>query len=196
MKYVMKAIVAATVLMLGTTAAQADDLYLLGSAGFSVFAKAAARNPAPGESISAADVTWNIQLGYRFNPYFTVEGGYHHLGKTTYDHSSYREHREFEAYALSVDALAALPLGKRFSLFGKLGLAATAAKVSNLNYLVSGQGTSTTHSKFGLHYGAGLNWNISSEWEARTEYQTFQNVGRGDAQTNIHVLTVGVAYKF
>jgi OOP family OmpA-OmpF porin len=190
----MKAAVAATVLALGTTAAQAENWYVLGAVGQSKFKEVDTSDLTASESASSTDMAWKLQLGYRFNRYLAVEGGFHEFGKVSYDDSSSGGfHSDFNAFAVNADAVGIWPLNDAFSLFGKVGLATSSSKLNG-----SGPGFrySASYTNTGISYGVGANWDINSQWAARVEYQIFNKVGGGDNTTDINVWTVGVAYKF
>ena len=209
MKIKIIAVTVAT-LLLGIPAAQAENFYVLGSIGQSKYQKynsgdlAAAMVDLGATGVTAStddsDTGYKLQLGYRFNEYFAVEGGYVSLGKATgqsrFTQGSYNE--SFKADGINVDAVGSFPLGAGFAIFGKLGAAYTTLKAdgSAIGAGVAGS-ASLKESKVNATFGAGLNYDITDAIAVRAEYERFKVGDSGDTgDGNIDLMSLGVAFKF
>lgn len=159
-------------------------------------------------SADEKDRGYKAQLGYRFNRYFAVEGGYMDLGRYTY-HAvatvpvATRDGKgPMDGWNLL--AVGSLPLNDQFSLIGKLGVAAQRMKfhcegtgIACTNPERSANGTS-------LQYGAGVEWAFTPNWFVRGEYEVVQKIGEsfnangttGTSRADLKMGSVGVGYKF
>ncbi|MGH7749194.1 MAG: outer membrane beta-barrel protein, partial [Candidatus Dormibacteria bacterium] len=88
-------------------------------------------------SISNREFGYQGFVGYRFNDYFALEGGYADFGKATgtavgpyvsgfpfNPSNSGTVHSEMEAHGTTLDAMISYPLTHRFLIFGKIGIIA------------------------------------------------------------------------
>jgi OOP family OmpA-OmpF porin len=194
MKFSNKTTVAAILWVLGVTSAYADEMapssknfYVLGAVGQSKWDLGDAGGV---PTVNDTDTAWKLQLGYKFNRYLAIEGGYIDMGG--FDMSGNRPsdgkpvRGTGSGYAVNVAAVGSLPLGDEFSLFGKLGL----AWVSGSGAVTVGGVTtdSFSGSETKANYGAGLNWDFSRELALRAEYERIQD--------NADIWSVGIAFKF
>lgn len=134
--------------------------------------------------------TWNLFAGYQFTPNIAVEAGYVDLGKVSASGrvggtpvSASAETQAFELVGVGM-----LPVAPSISLYGKLGLArwdADATASSAVVVTASDKGTDFTA-------GLGAQYAFNRNFAARAEWQYYNDV----ADSNIHVLRVGVRYKF
>ena len=204
------AIVVSSVLALGSTAALADNFYVLGSVGQSKV-KDLHKSDIDSEltgagatglqsSIDRTDTAYKLQAGYQFNKNFALEGGYFNLGKAAYS-ASYTggaANASVKADGSNLSAVGSLPISDAFSVFGKLGAAYSTVKA---DVTATGPGGtaagSAKDSKWGAVYGLGLNYNLTKQVALRAEYEIYDKVG-GDntGKSKVDVLSVGVAYKF
>jgi OOP family OmpA-OmpF porin len=123
------------------------------------------------------DTSLGADAGYRFNRNFAVEGGYTRLG----DFSP-----SYNARALSLSAIGLLPLEDRFSLYGKAGVARTRAETD-----------SATDNANSLVFGAGVRYDITSQWFAKAGWDRYTKVGGADTGSgHADVLAVGVGLQF
>jgi OOP family OmpA-OmpF porin len=154
-------------------------------------------------SVDSAKPASKLQLGYRLSDHFAVEGGYFDLGKASYRVTT--DQRVGADVALkisgwSLSGLGVLPLGKKFSLFGRMGVAFSSAK-SNSVITIPGLGSSNQRgsgSKTGLLYGAGLGYDITSALSLRGEYEVYDKVGGGSfgGVSRAKVWLLGMAWRF
>jgi OmpA-OmpF porin, OOP family len=123
------------------------------------------------------DTSLGLDAGYRFNRNFALEGGYTRLG----DFSP-----SYKARALSLSAIGLLPLEERFSLYGKAGVARTRAETD-----------SATDNANSLVFGAGVRYDITSQWFAKAGWDHYTKVGGPDTGSgHADVLAVGVGLQF
>jgi OOP family OmpA-OmpF porin len=69
-------------------------------------------------------VAYKLFLGYSFNRYIAVEGGYFNLGKFSADSTVTvgTASEQIKTYGFNLDAVASLPLTQTFSIFGRGGV--------------------------------------------------------------------------
>ncbi|MDR0480377.1 MAG: outer membrane beta-barrel protein, partial [Gallionellaceae bacterium] len=153
----------AVALLLGIPAAQAQNFYVLGSIGQSKIKGLGSADEYTAEltgagltgvsaSVDDSDTAYKLQLGYQFNKYFALEGGYFDLGKAGVNgqFTGGRYDFTFKASGVNVSALGILPLSDDFSIFGKLGAAYTSAKADNFATATGGgsvTGVASDHAK-------------------------------------------------
>lgn len=143
----------------------------------------------PGVTCSDSDGAWRLLAGYQFTRNFSAEAGYHDFGKVSA--SSPLGSAEIKSSAFELVGVGAMPLGERFSLYGKLGLYVADSKGSN------SLGFSASDSATDLTFGAGLQYALTPSLGLRGEFQRYSdvggdNVGKGD----IDVLSVGLLWRF
>jgi OOP family OmpA-OmpF porin len=126
-------------------------------------------------------------LGYAFNPFFALEGGYAYLGKSKADmdfrvngvpasNSVGTFNIAYKMRAVFIDGVGTLPLGEKWNLFGRLGLSYN--KVSSdfngepLTLLVSDNDKSKN--KFGVKFGAGAGYNFTPAIALRAEWEEYR----------------------
>ncbi len=159
-------------------------------------------------SADETDTTWKLQVGYRFNPNFAVEGGYVDLGKFTYDARATvpaaTRHGDIKIDGWNVDLVGYLPFSESLTGFAKLG-----AFAYDVTFTCSGTGipcSNQTRSASGTstHYGLGVAWTFSRNWFLRAEYDVYDRVGdsfnrtgtQGTTRADITTTTIGVGYHF
>jgi OOP family OmpA-OmpF porin len=126
------------------------------------------------------DTQFGAFVGYRLNPNFAIEGGYHDLGKASAPGADYK------ANALEADVLASWPVANRFSVYGKLGAVRGQAKAQGF-----------TENNTELTFGVGAQFDVTRNLGVRAEWQRYNDFG-GDtlAKTDIDVLRVGALWQF
>lgn len=155
------------------------------------------------------DAAYKLQLGYQFNRYLAVEGGYVDMGKFTYQAASTAPvtatrdgHVEIDGWNLGV--VGRLPFANTVSAFGKIGVVSY-----DLSYSCSGTGSPCANpdrSADGtpFYYGVGLDWNVTQNWFARIEYEVFTDIGdsfdrtgvTGTTEADVRMTSIGIGYKF
>lgn len=203
----------ALIAILSATAAApafAGDIYVVGSVGQSSMdidkgtvdnALTSAGATGVSSSIDKTDTAYKIQLGYRFNQNFAVEGGYVDLGKGKYSagFTGGNANANVKASGVNIAALGILPLNESFSVFGKLGF--INAKVEQ-TVSATGPGGSASDSvnatKWKTNWGIGATYNVNKQLGIRFEYEQFSKLGDSNktGESDVNLLSAGVVYKF
>jgi OOP family OmpA-OmpF porin len=140
-----------------------------------------------GDSLDRSDTALGVDLGYRVNRNFAVEGAYTDLGK--FHFSSSAGDGDFRPKAVSLSAVGILPLQANWSLYGKAGIARTETKV--------GGPFDTSDSENGLLAGAGATYDFNRNVYAKLGWDHYDKVGTdatGDGRLDVY--SVGVGYRF
>lgn len=173
-------LVSAIALAAPALAQDVPGLYIGGAVGQS---EADGDCPA-GFSCDFKDSSWKVFGGYHFNRNFALEGFYANVGEIQLQSGAVTATGEMTAFG--VTAIGVLPLGERFSLFGKAGLSFTEQKFS-----ASAPGFTAGDSDDGTEFifGFGGFINIIPRLAIRLEWERFQD-------SEVDVLSVGVQYRF
>lgn len=146
-------------------------------------------------------------VGYRFNEYFALEGGYADFGKAVgtatgpyvpgfpfTPSNSGTVHSEIKAYGVTFDAMLSYPLTEQFLVFGKLGVIAAHGTSSFVNSgtigNVSGVASSNSTKQ---SYGVGVVYAATKRWSVRSTWQQFHDI---PAAGDVNFLSLGVTYSF
>ena len=124
-----------------------------------------------------------ILVGYDLNRYFAVEGGYEVLGKTSVNmdfrsglNSVGRFNMTYNMYSAFIDALGRIPLNAKWSLIGRVGASYNRVRVdligSPITIIASSAQKSETN--FAEKFGAGVEYNFSSEFAGRLEWERYK----------------------
>src|SRR5688572_6920381 len=139
-------------------------------------------------SCDEKDTAFKFFLGYRVNPNFALEGSYFSYGDATARGQSLGVPFTIsaDATAFGVAALGILPLGNRFSLFGKVGILFSEGDIT-----ASGVGGtfSESTSDTGLHYGFGAMFDVGTNFAIRAEWE------RND-ELEIDMMSLGLQVRF
>lgn len=210
---------AAILLSGAAVAALADNagLYLYGSVGQATTDRKAQADAAiTGAGITAftsqaddTDTGYKLQLGYRFNPYFAVEGGFVSLGKYTYRADATAPIAATRDASIEIDGwslgiVPSAPLSQNVSLFAKVGVFGY-----DLKFDCSGTGvpcTNPSRSDSGtpVYYGAGIGWSLAPHWFLRAEYEIYRDIGEslntdgttGTSKEDVKTTSLGIGYRF
>ncbi|MDR2188468.1 MAG: outer membrane beta-barrel protein [Azonexus sp.] len=212
---------AALALAVASSAAMAADdsgVYVLASIGQSKFKdyppKMSAEDIEDGLLANGddKDTAWKLQVGYQFNKYFALEGGYFDLGeasqKLSIPDANISGKETYESNGFNLSAVGMLPLGDSgFSLFGKLGVF-TAKTKQKLSLVEDGDTyrESLSDRKTGVIYGLGALYNITPQLAIRAEYEIYNKVDPGSKtidgekvsgdDSKVNVWSVGLSYRF
>ena len=168
-----------------------------------------------------ANTGYKIYIGYQFNPTWAVEAGYAHHG--TFQHRSTNiEHLDtvfdYRARSWFLAGKASLPIARKLSLFGKLGIAVNSAKDSfsvdatnlELKPLIFGTVISepliTNRIKPGTYsktsaaplLGVGFEYALGERTTLRLEYENYGRFGSADntGRANTSLTSLGIVYSF
>jgi OOP family OmpA-OmpF porin len=212
-KKMMKPMAAAFALALTAPAAMAagdSGVYVLGGLGYSNFGNYGKLDQeARDEGIvinkrDRGDIAWKLQLGYQFNKYFAIEGGYFNLGKASANLSipgtDISAKDTFKSSGFNLNAVGILPLGNSsFSLLGKVGVFTAKSKTS-VSGIENGENFSERYSKSktGVLFGVGASYNFTPQFAVRAEYERYNGLRSASDEPKIDadVFSVGVSYRF
>jgi len=178
-KITLAAAVSAAAMTLALPAAAQSRLtgfYVGGDFGESKYTDACTNLPGCDDK----DRQLGVFAGYRFHPNFAAELGYHDLGSASAPGATY------DAKAFEADVVGMWPLGRQFSLYGKLGAYQGKAETAGL----SEKNTDAT-------FGFGAQWDFMPNLGVRAEWQRYPGLG-GDTivKTDVDVLRVGALWRF
>lgn len=193
---------------MGVTSAQAADtgFYVGGSAGRSevndfngsdLDAELATLGLISSSSTDDTDTGWKAFAGYRFMKYLAVEGAYTNFGEATANSivtapSAGVVNTTLESDAWTLSALGILPLGDRFSLFGRVGVNFWNIDVSATG--TGGGGTATaSDSDDGTDwvYGVGAAYDFTPNLSARGEWERYDF-----DDSDVDLLSAGISWSF
>ena len=157
------------------------------------------------ESSTAA----KLFLGYRFNPYIAVEGGYAELGNTSV-HMDFRSggavstsrgtfDMEYKMSAPFVDAVGTLPLNDKWSLIGRAGVAygKTRASLNGSPTTILLSSNNKSENKVREKFGAGMGYNINAAFAIRAEWERYKMPDPLSNEVfNVDSATLSVLYHF
>jgi OOP family OmpA-OmpF porin len=135
----------------------------------------------------STDVAAGVDFGVRFNRNFAVELDYLDLGKVTQLPTN-----DGKTHAFGATAVATASLSHSISVYGKFGVANTSTSWS----VAPSSGVSTSQSKTGLTYGAGLSFDASREIELRVGLDRYAVGDSNGVNGNTNVVYAGVNFKF
>lgn len=134
--------------------------------------------------------SWSILVGYKWNRNLGFEIGYRDLGQAHANGlggSVTSEAKAFELVALGI-----LPVGDRFSVYGKFG--AYFGDSSTVTS-IAGVGVASDHdSNIDLTYGVGVQFELTQQFGLRAEWQRYQDMGT--ANIDVDAISLGVIWRF
>ena len=137
-------------------------------------------------SCDKKDTAWKLYGGSKINDVFGVELGYTDFGKIRASGG------DTKAWAANASLLAGLPIGERFSVFGKLGgvYGRTDVNASPSTLFDTGH-----KSGWGATYGVGAAVGVTQNLQVRVDYDRYKLDFVG-GRRDIDLLTAGVQYRF
>lgn len=151
----------------------------------------------PGGNSSSSGVGGNANIGYKFMPYFALEGGYTQYANTSITNSATNTKAGTDKhYSYDLSLRGILPImTSGFELFAKAGIQRLNSKVSINNSAAAaaiGLGSSH-HSTTGIYLGAGGQYYFIPELAVVAQWQTAQ----GNSETgNMSLLSGGLSFVF
>ena len=155
------------------------------------------------------DTTYKIQAGWRFNPYFAVEGGYVDLGKYSYHARSTApvvatRDGNLKTDAWNIGLVGSLPINESFSLFANGGVFSYTTKFTYTGTGIACPNQNRSERGAPLYYGVGAAWNVTPNWFLRAEYEVYKNIGErfntngttGTSRADVKLGSIGVGYRF
>ena len=180
----IQSIIAATALVaLTPTLASADEGLIvsasIGSAELS-------------ESFDQFDVdddstAYRINVGWRFNDYLTIEGGYHNFGRfdQTFDDAGTPIRVSLKADGLTLGGVGNLPVSDRVSLFARAGAFFWDGD-AEINDVTAARPEDTN-----LYFGAGVRLSLTDELSATADGSRYDLDG-----TSSTVFSIGLDFRF
>ncbi|MDP1924000.1 MAG: TonB-dependent receptor [Thiobacillus sp.] len=191
---------------LGVSSAHAADtgFYVGGSLGQSkidisasdIDAELASAGYPSSTSVDDSDTGWKLFAGYRIMKYLAVEGAYTNLGEASANSIITAPpgvvNATVEGEAWTVSALGILPIGDKFSLFGRLGV-----NIWNVDVSATGTNSGATATVAGsddgtdMVYGVGAAYRFTDNLSLRGEWERYDF---GD--TDVDLLSAGISWDF
>lgn len=153
--------------------------------------------------VDESDTAYRVYLGWRLNRNFAVEAGYGDLGRfeqrtDVLPLGSLRSTMRVTSADLSL--LGLVPLGERWTVFGKVGAFEAKTKSS-----FSGSGSvslfdnagSMSNRKSGVVLGVGLMADVMPNLAVRAEYDYYRRLGDDiTGKFDVNTLMIGLQYRF
>ena len=135
-------------------------------------------------SITTSTTAYSIFAGYAFNNFVAAELAYTNFGSLDLGSSS-----TLTGNAASLSAVGTLPLGKVFSVFGKVGYA-------NTSTIIDVSGTALpAETVSGATYGAGFQFNMGHRASVRISYDSY-NIMFSTVTYRSNLASLGLLFKF
>lgn len=165
---------------------------------------------ASGTTLDDSDTGWKAYVGYRFNTFFAVEGGYVDLGKASFlttitdapapfdTYTPFQIQGTAEATGVNLVAIAGVPLGSAAFVFAKAGAFHWDADYAER---VPGVLTRLSRSESGTKptYGVGLELRLGEAARIRAEWERFEEVGSGIGGRegiDVDLASAGLTFEF
>lgn len=146
------------------------------------------------------DTAWKLIAGYKFNRYFSLEGGYFKLGEFGFTATTSPPGSligKINLQGVNFDAIGMVPIVEDVSVFGRLGLQYAQAK-DNFTGTGSVVVANSTPNKSAANYklGVGVQYDLTDSAGLRGEWERYRiNDGVGN-KGDIDVLSVGLVFLF
>ena len=160
----------------------------------------------PGATISNDNKGNAFKLfgGYQFNRNFALEGGYFNLGQFGYTATTVPPalaatlNGKIKLQGLNLDAVGMLPLGDKFSVFGRLGLQYAQAKDNFTSTGAAPKPVNPNPSKSALNYkaGVGAQYDFSQSLGMRVEAERYRINDAIGNTGDINMYSLGLVYHF
>lgn len=184
----MKAVKTATIAMLATLAltplaVSADTgLFFGGSLG-----AATLDEDFDGLGIDTDSTSFRLNVGWQFNDFFALEGGYHSFGKfdEKLDIGGLLSDVRIQADGFTLGATASIPMGDNFSLFGRGGAFFWDgdAKINNVSL--------ARPEDENVYYGAGADFKVTDRLSLVGDWTRYEL-----EDTESDVISLGFRYRF
>ncbi len=148
----------------------------------------------------SSDSVWGAFGGYQINKYFSAELRYVRLGEYNAAVSVPGAGPLFtniQVTGWGAALVGALPLGKDFSLLGRIGETRLRETRGNCN-ICTGQTLNSSDNIWSPSFGIGLKYDFNPNLSARGEVERFTKIGSTDNTFGgaAYLYSVGLAYKF
>ncbi|MHB1764586.1 MAG: OmpA family protein [Gammaproteobacteria bacterium] len=146
------------------------------------------------------DIGYKIFGGYQFNRYFALEAGYFNLGNFGFTATTLPPgtlHGTLNLKGINADAVGMLPITKRFSAFGEVGLIYEKARDSFTgggSVAVDNPGPSNQSANY--EFGVGLQYDVTSSIGVRAEADRYRINDAVGNKGDIDLISLGLVYRF
>jgi OmpA-OmpF porin, OOP family len=147
-----------------------------------------------------------IYLGYAFNSYLALEGGYFPEAISTADYTYYNGvvpvstfTLRYKTEAFFLDAVGSFPLGGKLSVLARAGASVGRTKVSSVGSHVQLVGSSAAleETKTRLKLGAGLQYDFLPELFGRAEFEHYRFADPlGTEKVKLNAFTASLNFRF
>jgi hypothetical protein len=168
------------ILLAGPVLVLADGLYAGASVG-----KASLNEDFDGLVVDDDATSFRIVVGWSFNDYFSLEGGYHDFGDFEQDLGGGQGTAKLSADGFTLGAVGSVPVSERFALTARAGMYFWngSAEINNVSQ--------ATPEDSNLYLGAGVKFNVSKQFQLTADWTRYE---LEDAASG--VLSVGLLYQF
>lgn len=146
------------------------------------------------------DTAYKAFLGYQFNPYVGLEGGYFNLGE--FDLSAATAppgtlNGNLKLQGLNLDLVGTMPLGMNWSVIGRIGAQHAQARgrfsgTGAASTIASSRDENDTNYKFGL----GLQYEINPSWLVRVEAERYRISDTTGGHGNVDLYSLSLVFPF
>ena len=147
------------------------------------------------------DDAWKIFIGYQFNKYISLEGGYVDFGESesTYTFAGLPNnfaHAEIDGFYSN--ALFSFPVHEKVSIFGKFGILFWDIELTDgINNGLEIVEFETDDDGTDYFFGAGIQAKITKHISARAEYEFYKDVGDSSiGKTDIEMYSASLIFHF
>lgn len=153
-----------------------------------------------GTSNDERDAAYKAFIGYQFNRYLALEGGYFDLGKSSFTADTAGPGRltgKLKTRGWNIDLVGSLPLTPKFSILGRIG--AQRAK-TQADYVGTGTAVpafpDSNRTENNYKYGAGLQYEITPAVLVRGEWEHYRVDNVADGHHRVNVASLSLVFPF
>ena len=183
MKIRQNAAVAVSLMLLaGPISAQAGGFYVGASVG-----NANLNEDFDGLVVDDDSTSFRFAMGWRFNDYFSLEGGYHNFGdfEQVFDDVGGPSTAKLSADGFTLGAVGSVPVSERFALTGRAGMFFWngSAEINNVSQ--------ATPEDSNLYLGAGVRFDVNRRFQLTADWTRYELKSAVSG-----VFSVGLQYQF
>jgi OOP family OmpA-OmpF porin len=224
-RWTVSAALCATLGVVGTASAAEEGWYVVGFAGeasaqninqgeldqnvIDVFASVGLDVVDATSSLDDSDTGFGLAGGYQVNPWFAAELAYVDLGDISYEANGTVTDGidDFDA-GLGIDQSASgpvfsllgiWPIGERFSVFGRVGIALMSVD-ADASVSIDGESVSDSvgTDRSNMVYGIGGEFSLNERFGVRLGWDRYAEVGSDDlaGEVDIDLISLGLRYNF